>query len=64
MSAPGENLDMVFSQKELLPHELVDDTPQCFYFVPVHYQNTCFGYEAYQFSRPDNGGSMPAGRLR
>lgn len=60
MSAPGEDLDMIFSRKELLPHELIDEAPQCFYFVPVHYQNTCFGYEAYRFSRPDNGGSIYA----
>ena len=60
MSAPGENLDIEFSRKELLPHELIDTSPQCFYFVPVHYQNTCFGYEAYRFSRPDNGGAVYA----
>lgn len=58
MSEPGQRLDIVFSKEDLIPHELVGEEPQCFYFVPVHYQNTCYGYEVYQFSEANKGGAI------
>ena len=35
-----------FSKTELLPNGLAEDKPECFYFLPVHYQEKCFGYTA------------------
>ncbi len=42
-------VDIAFDRHMLLPKELIDDTPQCYYFVPIHYRDNGYGYEAYSF---------------
>lgn len=42
-----------FDRNELLPPEVTSDTPQAWYFTPLHFQNETFGYEAFQFWRPE-----------
>lgn len=38
-----------FERRELLPEELISDKPQVWYFAPIHFQDNCYGYEAFQF---------------
>lgn len=38
-----------FEKKELVPELLVDDTPQTWYFTPVHFKDLNFGYEAFSY---------------
>lgn len=38
-----------FERRELLPEELISDKPQVWYFAPIHFQDSCYGYEAFQF---------------
>lgn len=42
-------VDISFDRHRLLPKELIDDSPQCYYFVPIHYRDSGYGYEAYSF---------------
>lgn len=53
-----DNNYVPFKRRELLPSELIDDTPQCFYFSPIHYEDMCFGYDAYRFRSAYEGGNM------
>ncbi len=48
----------IFPREELLPSEMIDDSPQCWYFSTIHYQNFCYGYEAYQFKSPEITGQL------
>lgn len=47
-----------FDRKQLIPKELSDSKPQCFFFTPLHYQDKTFGYEIYQFENPVYFGSV------
>ncbi len=47
-----------FPKKELIPKEMVQDEPQCFFFVPLHFQNHLYGYEAYSYNSPEKSGEM------
>lgn len=38
-----------FERRELLPEEMISDKPQVWYFAPIHFQDSCYGYEAFQF---------------
>ncbi len=38
-----------FERQELLPEEMIDKEPQVWYFAPIHFQNHCYGYEAFRF---------------
>lgn len=42
-------VDVPFERNMLLPPEFVSEEPQCYFFYPIHYQDKCFGYEAYSF---------------
>ncbi len=42
-------VDIPFEREMLLPKELLRDQPECYFFFPIHYQDSCFGYEAYSF---------------
>lgn len=42
-------VDIPFDRHTLLPKQLIDDSPQCYYFVPIHYRDSGYGYEAYSF---------------
>ncbi len=51
-------LRLPFSQKLLIPENLTDDSPQCWYFSSLHFQDTCYGYEAFQFHDPETTGKL------
>lgn len=38
-----------YDTRQLLPSELIDDSPQVWFFTPLHYLDYCLGYEAWQF---------------
>ena len=38
-----------FERHELLPAVMTGDEPQIWYFTTVHFQDKCFGYEAFRF---------------
>ncbi len=52
------DVDIVFDKSVLLPEEVMDPEPQCYYFTPIHYANRCFGYEAYKFQKEKECGIM------
>lgn len=43
------NVNVPFDIKDLLPKEATDDDPQCYFFMPLHYKERCFGYTATSF---------------
>lgn len=47
-----------FERKELIPALFSDGEPQCWYFAPLHFQDNCYGYEAFRFSRPEQMGNL------
>lgn len=47
-----------FDKKQLLPSEITSDEPQFWYFAPLHFQNQCYGYEAFHFWTPDQSGNL------
>lgn len=51
-------VDMPIEKNTLLPAEIVDDNPQCFFFVPVHYREKGYGYEAYSFGGKERYGKI------
>ncbi len=42
-------VDYEYDLKNLLPKEMADDSPQCFFFFPLHFLDRTFGYEAYNY---------------
>lgn len=42
-------VNIPFDRHILIPKELTGDEPQCYYFLPLHFQDSSFGYEAYSF---------------
>ncbi len=43
-------LRLPYDKKELLPSLMTDDDrPQIWYFAPIHFQDKCFGFEAFRF---------------
>lgn len=46
-------VDIPFDKSSLLPSEFMDKSPQCYFFYPIHFQDDCFGYEAYSFQDND-----------
>ena len=51
-------LEVTFNRKELIPELLSDEKPQCWYFAPLHFQDNCYGYEAFNFSKPEQMGNL------
>lgn len=51
-------INIPFERKELLPPEMTDETPQIWYFTPLHFQNQTFGYEATRFLTPEVTGNL------
>lgn len=47
-----------FDRKELLPREITGEEPQFWFFAPLHFQNQCYGYEAFHFWTPDRSGNL------
>lgn len=47
-----------FNRRELLPAEMTSEEPQVWYFVPLHFENKTFGYEAIQFMTPEVTANM------
>nr|MBP3598966.1 GGDEF domain-containing protein [Eubacterium sp.] len=47
------NLRIPFDRKELLPAEMTSNSPQSWYFTPLHFGSKTFGYEAVQFWNPE-----------
>lgn len=43
------DVDITFDRHVLLPKEFVSEEPQCYFFIPLHYLDNSFGYEAYSF---------------
>lgn len=52
------SINYSFPRKELLPKEMTDDTPQIWYFAPIHFQDECYGYEAFHFDKPEVTGRL------
>lgn len=52
------NVRIPFERKELLPKEFTSDMPQAWYFTPLHYQDQCYGYEAFHFLSPERTGNL------
>lgn len=46
-------INIPFDRSTLIPQEFIGEEPQCYYFLPIHFQNTSFGYEAYSFLTAD-----------
>lgn len=51
-------VDIPFDRHTLLPAEFVDDSPQCCFFVPIHYRERSYGYEVYSFCGTDRYGKI------
>ncbi len=51
-------LEVTFNRKELIPELLSDEKPQCWYFATLHFQDNCYGYEAFNFSKPEQMGNL------
>lgn len=47
-----------FDKRELLPKELTDESPQFWFFTPLHFQDQCYGYEAFSFWTPEEAGNL------
>ena len=47
-----------FSRKDLLPASMTGFEPQSWYFAPIHFQDKCFGYEAFRFYGGEETGNM------
>lgn len=52
------HLRIPFSKKDLLPSDMTDDSPQMWYFAPMHFQDRCFGYEAFHFRDVETIGKL------
>lgn len=52
------DISIPFDKRELLPKELTDESPQFWYFAPLHFQNQCYGYEAFSFWTPEEAGNL------
>lgn len=46
---PQKDVRIPFERQELLPEEMIDKEPQVWYFAPIHFQDHCYGYEAFRF---------------
>lgn len=53
-----ENVSIPFKRKELLPKEMTDENPQIWYFATIHFQDECYGYEAFNFATPEVTGRL------
>ena len=52
------NVSYEFDRRQLIPKELASDEPQCYVFSPLHFQDECYGYEAYAYESPENAGKL------
>lgn len=52
------NVRYEFDRHELIPKELASDEPKCYVFSPLHYQDECYGYEAYAYESPKDAGKL------
>lgn len=52
------NVRYEFDRSQLIPQELASDEPQCYVFSPLHFQDECYGYEAYSYESPENVGKL------
>lgn len=52
------NVSYEFDRRQLIPKELASDEPQCYVFSPLHFQDECYGYEAYSYESPENVGKL------
>lgn len=46
---PQKHVRIPFERRELLPAVMTGKEPQIWYFAPVHFQDSCFGYEAIRY---------------
>lgn len=44
-----EHIRVPFKRDELLPSLMTNEEPQIWYFASIHFQDKCFGYEAFRF---------------
>lgn len=58
MQNMGSHLRIPFSKRELLPADMTDDASQLWYFAPLHFQDNCFGYEAFRFQDTKTTGNL------
>lgn len=47
-----------FRRKDLLPDSVVGEEPQVWYFLPVHFEDYCYGYEAFRFKEEETTGRL------
>lgn len=52
------NVSYEFDRRQLIPKELASEEPQCYVFSPLHFQDECYGYEAYSYESPENAGKL------
>lgn len=53
-----EHIRMPFERRELLPDIMTGEEAQVWYFAPIHFQDKCFGYEAFRFYDVEVTGKM------
>ncbi len=47
-----------YDRKELIPEIMTGEDPQMWFFAPLHFQDFCFGYEAFQFYDTETTGRL------
>lgn len=47
-----------FDRNKLLPDDMLDETPQVWYFAPLHFQDYLYGYECLSFPEPLETGNL------
>lgn len=51
-------LRLPFDRRELVPEILTEETPQFWYFAPLHFQDNVYGYEILNFQDPECTGNL------
>lgn len=51
-------LTVSFPRSELIPKEISGEEPQAWYFLPVHFEEYCYGYEAFCFKETGRTGRL------
>ena len=52
------HINIPFDRRELLPEVMTDESPQIWYFTPLHFQDRTFGYEALSFWTLEETGNL------
>lgn len=47
-----------FKREDLIPEDISGEEPQVWYFLPVHFEEFCYGYEAFRFKKEGKTGKL------